>query len=102
MPPSNLDIGMIGLGTMGRNLLLNIGDHRFSAAGYDKNPTQLDALRSEAGDRSLVPVASLESSSVEETEAIGEALGTILEAFGRFVTGMYTVRLPLTIADCAP
>lgn len=30
-------IGMIGLGTMGCNLLLNIADHGFSAAGYDKD-----------------------------------------------------------------
>ena len=30
-------IGMIGLGTMGCNLLLNIADHGFSGAGYDKN-----------------------------------------------------------------
>jgi 6-phosphogluconate dehydrogenase len=32
--------GMIGLGTMGRNLLLNMADHGFDVAGYDKNPAQ--------------------------------------------------------------
>ncbi len=36
--------GMIGLGTMGRNILLNIADHGFSGAGYDKDPEQVDAL----------------------------------------------------------
>ncbi|RYY62463.1 MAG: NADP-dependent phosphogluconate dehydrogenase [Chitinophagaceae bacterium] len=29
------DFGMVGLGTMGRNLLLNIADHGFAAIGFD-------------------------------------------------------------------
>jgi len=36
--------GMIGLGTMGRNLLLNIADHGFSGAGYDKDLGKVSAL----------------------------------------------------------
>jgi 6-phosphogluconate dehydrogenase len=32
------DFGMVGLGTMGSNLLLNMADHGFSVIGYDKNP----------------------------------------------------------------
>ncbi len=31
------DFGMIGLGTMGRNLLLNLADHGFSVIGFDKD-----------------------------------------------------------------
>src|SRR5690348_8907939 len=31
------DFGMIGLGTMGKNLLLNIQDKGFSTIGYDKD-----------------------------------------------------------------
>ncbi|MBC8035403.1 MAG: NADP-dependent phosphogluconate dehydrogenase [Chitinophagaceae bacterium] len=46
--PDKYDIGMIGLGTMGRNLLLNIGDHGFAGAGYDKNPGQVKLLEEEA------------------------------------------------------
>ena len=30
-------IGMVGLGVMGRNFVLNMADHGFSVAGYDKN-----------------------------------------------------------------
>ena len=37
-------IGMIGLGTMGCNLLLNIADHGFSSAGYDKNADKVSML----------------------------------------------------------
>jgi 6-phosphogluconate dehydrogenase len=40
--------GMIGLGTMGRNLLLNMADHGFAVAGYDKNPAQSVLLEKEA------------------------------------------------------
>ena len=35
---------MIGLGTMGCNLLLNIADHGFSGAGYDKNADKVSIL----------------------------------------------------------
>jgi|GEM_PF-2674537 len=30
-------IGMIGLGVMGRNLMLNIAEKDFSVAGYDRD-----------------------------------------------------------------
>ncbi len=36
--------GMIGLGTMGSNLLLNIADHGFYCAGYDNNTKTVDNL----------------------------------------------------------
>ena len=42
------DFGMIGLGVMGSNLLLNIADHGFSVIGYDKNPEKTDLLESSA------------------------------------------------------
>jgi len=32
---SNAQFGMVGLGTMGRNFLLNVAEHGFSAVGYD-------------------------------------------------------------------
>jgi 6-phosphogluconate dehydrogenase len=47
------EIGMIGLGVMGRNLLLNMADHGFSVAGYDKDPTKVEALRKESGERKI-------------------------------------------------
>jgi 6-phosphogluconate dehydrogenase len=39
--------GVIGLGTMGSNLALNINDHGFSVAGYDKDPIKAAALNTE-------------------------------------------------------
>jgi 6-phosphogluconate dehydrogenase len=45
------DLGIVGLGVMGRNLALNIADHGHSVIGLDKNVRQTQALRQEAGDR---------------------------------------------------
>jgi 6-phosphogluconate dehydrogenase len=42
------ELGMVGLGVMGRNLLLNMADHGFSVAGYDKDPAKVVALGQEA------------------------------------------------------
>lgn len=38
------EIGMVGLGVMGRNLLLNMADHGFAVAGYDKDKDKVDSL----------------------------------------------------------
>ena len=42
------EIGMVGLGVMGRNLVLNMADHGFSVAGYDKDAAKVEALRQES------------------------------------------------------
>jgi len=42
------DFGMIGLGTMGRNLLLNIADHGFAAIGFDKDLSKKNLLETSA------------------------------------------------------
>jgi len=42
------EIGMVGLGVMGRNFVLNLADHGISVAGYDKDPSTVAALRQEA------------------------------------------------------
>ena len=47
---ASCEIGMVGLGVMGRNFLLNMADHGFSVAGYDKDPGKVAALKREALD----------------------------------------------------
>lgn len=44
-------LGIIGLGTMGRNLLLNVADKGFPGAGYDKDPAKLALLETEGKDK---------------------------------------------------
>jgi 6-phosphogluconate dehydrogenase len=47
------DIGMVGLGVMGRNLLLNLADHGFHVMGLDTDPAKVQALKAE-GNRTSV------------------------------------------------
>lgn len=47
----NAHFGMIGLGTMGRNLVLNIADHGFKVCGYDRSEDQCKRMLEEAGNR---------------------------------------------------
>lgn len=49
MKGDNYVFGMIGLGTMGRSLLLNMADHGFKVAGHDKDQGKIDALTNESG-----------------------------------------------------
>jgi len=50
MAQEKCEIGIIGLGVMGRNMLLNMAEHGFAAAGYDKDPKRVAQLRQEAGE----------------------------------------------------
>jgi 6-phosphogluconate dehydrogenase len=51
MAKQKYGIGMVGLGVMGRNLVLNIADHGFSVSGYDKDLSKVQQLQTEAGSR---------------------------------------------------
>jgi 6-phosphogluconate dehydrogenase len=48
------DFGMIGLGVMGSNLLLNMADHGFAVIGYDKNPDKTNVFESSATKNTIV------------------------------------------------
>ncbi|REG81085.1 NADP-dependent phosphogluconate dehydrogenase [Algoriphagus antarcticus] len=50
MEYTNYDFGLVGLGVMGRNFILNVADNNFSAFGYDLSVAQVEALKVEAGD----------------------------------------------------
>lgn len=41
------DFGIVGLGTMGRSLLLNMVDHGIKVAGLDNNPEKLESLKAD-------------------------------------------------------
>ena len=47
------DFGMIGLGTMGRNLLLNMGDHGVKGAGFDTDASKGQLLEKESPHHNL-------------------------------------------------
>jgi 6-phosphogluconate dehydrogenase len=58
-PQQQYEIGMVGLGVMGRNLVLNMADHGFLAAGYDKNSNQVGALKKESAERNICAAADI-------------------------------------------
>jgi 6-phosphogluconate dehydrogenase len=60
MVQQKYEIGMVGLGVMGRNLVLNIADHGFSVSGYDKDPSQVQELQTEAESRVINAAQNLE------------------------------------------
>jgi 6-phosphogluconate dehydrogenase len=48
-PGQQLEVGMVGLGVMGRNLSLNMAEHGHSVAGFDTDAAKAAALGREAG-----------------------------------------------------
>ena len=48
MANNSFKFGMIGLGVMGRNLLLNMADHGFAVVGFDKDTQKTATLESSA------------------------------------------------------
>jgi len=60
MAEATYEYGMIGLGTMGRNMVLNISDHGFSVAGFDKDNSQVKLLQKEANGRNVIATSNLD------------------------------------------
>ena len=57
--PTTFSFGMIGLGTMGRNLLLNLADHDVAVAGHDKDASKLSLLAEEGAGKPVQGFAAL-------------------------------------------
>jgi len=51
--------GMVGLGTMGRNLLLNMADNGFAVTGYDKSEQMLKFFEEEGAEHNLKGYADI-------------------------------------------
>jgi len=62
------DFGMIGLGTMGRNLLLNMADHGFKAIGFDLDPAKGRLLESSATPGTTVKGVNTLAEMVQQLE----------------------------------
>jgi 6-phosphogluconate dehydrogenase len=61
MPDSTCDIGLIGLAVMGQNLVLNMNDHGFSVAVFNRTTTKVDEfLADEAKGTKVVGTHSVE------------------------------------------
>ncbi len=54
MQQSLYDFGLVGLGVMGRNFILNVADNGFTAFGHDLDTEKVNALKEEGGDTERV------------------------------------------------
>jgi 6-phosphogluconate dehydrogenase len=60
MAIEDADIGLVGLGVMGRNLALNIADHGFSVVGLDRHEEKVEALVHDGDEDKVGGVNSLD------------------------------------------
>ena len=58
MPENKYDFGLVGLGVMGRNFILNVADNNFKAYGYDLDQEKVTALQEEGGNLEKVNATS--------------------------------------------
>lgn len=87
------EFGMVGLGVMGRNLMLNIADHDFSVIGLDLDLQKAAAVEEEAGkDKTVRGTTSLEEfvSSIRKPRAV-----MLLVPAGKPVDAVIASLLPL-------
>ncbi len=88
--------GMIGLGTMGQNFVLNMADNGFSVAGYDKDPKQVAALNEEGKQKKVQAFSEL-TQFIESLEV--PRLILLLVPAGRIVDAVINDILPSLTAD---
>jgi 6-phosphogluconate dehydrogenase len=90
--PDKYDFGMIGLGTMGRNLLLNMGDHGVRGAGFDTDASKGELLEKESKHNNLKGFSDVKAftSSLKSPKAI-----MMLVPAGKIVDDVIAELLPL-------
>jgi 6-phosphogluconate dehydrogenase len=88
--------GMVGLGTMGRNLVLNIADHGFAVCGYDRDVAQQQRLTTEGAGKPVTAAASMQQlvDSLEKPARI-----MLLVPAGKIVDAVLTELVPLLQKD---
>lgn len=85
--------GLVGLGVMGRNFILNVAEKGFTALGYDLDPGQVEALKREGGNLDRV-------NATDSLEAFVQGLETprkimLLVPAGPIVDSVIEELLPL-------
>ncbi|HYM94930.1 MAG TPA: NADP-dependent phosphogluconate dehydrogenase [Chitinophagaceae bacterium] len=93
METPSFDFGMIGLGVMGRNLLLNMADHGFSVTGFDKDASKTAELESFASPGTVVKGAGTLSEMVKQLKKPGKIM--MLVPAGAIVDNVIKDLLPL-------
>ncbi len=84
--------GMIGLGTMGRNLLLNMADHDYAVCGYDRDPSKVSSLEVEGQSKEVKGFTSIHDfvNSLQKPRSI-----MMLVPAGKIVDDVISELIPL-------
>ena len=88
--------GMVGLGTMGRNLVLNIADHGFAVCGYDRDVAQQQRLVTEGAGKPVTAVANMQQ-LVDSLEKPAKIM--LLVPAGKIVDAVLAELVPLLQKD---
>ncbi len=100
MAESGCDIGLIGLGVMGKNFVLNMADKGFSVAVYNRTGGKTkDFMEKEVKDRHIRPAFSLSEfiHLLKKPRAVimmvpaGKAVDTVIEALSPLLEPMDTI-----------
>jgi len=97
MSEASYDFGMIGLGVMGRNLLLNMADHGFAAIGFDKDISKGTLLESSATANTTVKGVSTLAEMVQQLKKPAKIM--MLVPAGPIVDSVISDLLPLLEKD---
>ncbi|MCJ7467875.1 MAG: NADP-dependent phosphogluconate dehydrogenase, partial [Maribacter sp.] len=87
------DFGLIGLGVMGRNFILNVADNGFTAFGYDLDVEKVTALKKEGGDITKVSASDNIKTFVQSLKQPRKIM--MLVPAGKVVDSVINSLLPL-------
>jgi 6-phosphogluconate dehydrogenase len=93
---NNYQFGMIGLGVMGRNFLLNMADHGYKVIGFDKDSKKTTALEAAATEGTAVKGVGSLQEMVEQLETPRKIM--MLVPAGKPVDDVIESLLPLVQA----
>ena len=98
---------MVGLGTMGCNLVLNMSDHGFSVAGYDKDAAKVEVLNKYATEKKLSAFSDitsfLQSLEIPRVIMLLVPAGNIVDVSANKTSGSGNLRLKFgndTVKGC--
>ena len=95
MAEAKYDCGVIGLGTMGRNLAYNLCDHGYSVSGFDLDTAKVQVLKEEGKEKNIFGADTLEqfvlSLSLPRKIILlvpaGKAVDSVISQLKTFLTG---------------
>jgi len=86
------DFGLVGLGVMGQNFILNVADNGFSAFGYDLDDEKVEVLKTLGGDVEKVNASSNIKTFVKNLKQPRKIM--LLVPAGKIVDGVIESLLP--------